>query len=64
MEIDINGIDVDRLRQDLIDYFGTALMNEYAMVDLINVETCSDYELIKVAIKYRFNLNNYKKFTK
>ena len=56
MEVEI---DFDRLRNDLIDYFGTALMNEYAMIDLINVENCSDNDLLEIASKNKFNLENY-----
>jgi len=60
MEINLNELDIEQLRNDLTDYFGTALINEYAMVDLINVQTCSDYELAMIAIANNFDLNNYK----
>ena len=61
MEIDIDEIDIERLREDLIDYFGTALTNEYAMVDLITVQTCRDEELVRIALKNNINIDDYRK---
>ncbi len=53
-------IDVEALRYDLIDYFGTAAQsNPIAMADLIHVESASDYEIVNIALKNGFNLNNY-----
>ena len=61
MEIDLSKIDMKRLRDDFIDNFGTALINEYAMVDLINVQTCTDEELVIIALENNINLDDYRK---
>ena len=53
-------IDIEKLREDLIDYFGTAsFYNKMAMMDLIKVEKANDDELINIAIKNGFNLTKY-----
>ena len=53
-------IDIDALRNDLINYFGTATMyNKVAMMDLIKVENASANELVNIAIKNGFNLYDY-----
>lgn len=54
-------IDFDKLRDDLINYFGTAMVSGFGMavVDLTKVENASDEELIDIAIKCGFNLNDY-----
>ena len=53
-------IDIERLREDLINYFGTALSyNPIAMMDLIKVENASDVEIIKIAENNNFDLNQY-----
>ena len=51
------------LRNDLIEYFGTAVAVglSTAIIDLSFVEECSEEQLIRVAINNGFNLNNYKK---
>ena len=61
MNIDIDEVDVERLRQDLIDYFGCAMftISPVAMVDLTKVETASDEELIRIALANKFDLSNY-----
>lgn len=57
MEVEI---DIEKLRRDLIDYFGTAIsINPIATMDLIKVENASYEELIDIAIKNNFDLNNY-----
>ena len=57
MDIDI---DIDELRDDLINYFGTAMScNPIAMADLINVESASDEEIISIALSNGFNLEDY-----
>lgn len=52
-------IDIDALRDALIDYFGTAQMNEYAQADLVYVETCSPQELINIALNNNFDLSKF-----
>ena len=54
-------IDFDKLRSDLIDYFGTAMMSGFGMaiMDLSKVERASEEELIKIALECNFDLNDY-----
>lgn len=54
-------INVDELRNDLINYFGTAMVNvsSLAMIDLLKIENANDEELIKIAIENNFDLNEY-----
>lgn len=53
-------IDIERLREDLINYFGTAsFYNPIAMMDLVNVESASDKEVIEIAIQNGFDLDKY-----
>ena len=53
--------DVDRLREDLEDYFGTAMFNgnPQAMIELEEVKSASTQELILIALNYGFNINDY-----
>ena len=54
-------IDIDRLRKELIDYYGTAMqVNPVAMIELSVVEKASPEQLIYIAINNGFNLNDYK----
>ena len=56
-------IDIDSLRADLIDYYGTAMSsNPIAMMDLINVENASDSEIISIALQNGFDLEDYQMF--
>ena len=53
-------IDFDRLREDLIDYFGTAMgMFPMAEMDVSKVERASDGESIKIAKQNGFDLRKY-----
>lgn len=54
--------DYNKLRSDLIDYYGAAIAvgNFMAVIELSFIENCSDEELIAVAINNGFDLNNYK----
>lgn len=55
-------IDYEKLRKDLIDYFGSAMaFNPIAMADLVRVESASDDELVEIARKCNFDLNKYYK---
>ena len=55
-------IDIEKLRNDLIDYFGTAmLIHNYAIVDIMRIENASNEVLIDLANKMNFDLNKYKK---
>lgn len=58
-------IDIENLRNDLINYFGAA--NPYfniAYADIIKLESASPEELIFIAESNNFNLNNYIIITK
>ena len=61
MEIDLDDIDIERLRSDLIDYFTSAMFiaSPVALIDLTMVENASDEELIRIALDNNFDLNNY-----
>ena len=53
-------IDTDSLRDDLTDYFGTAMqVNPIAMMDLINVQRATPSELENIAINNGFNPQDY-----
>ena len=58
-------IDFERLREDLVDYFGSAMFNGFpmAVVDVTQVETASNEQLIQIAQSNGFDLNNYIKST-
>ena len=54
-------IDYDRLREDLINYVGTATtIFPVATMDLIEIERASNERLIQIAIRYGFNIQDYK----
>lgn len=54
-------IDIERLRRDLIDYFGIAMYNgsPQAQILLSKVENASPNELISIAINNGFDINDY-----
>ena len=54
-------IDVDRLREDLEEYFGTTMFNgnPQAMIELEEVKSASTQELILIALNYGFDINDY-----
>ena len=53
-------IDYEKLRKDLVDYFGTAFtLNSMAMVDLLRVQNASDEELVDIAKRNGFDLTKY-----
>ena len=54
-------IDFERLREDLVDYFGSAMFNGFpmAVVDVTQVEMASNEQLIQIAQSNGFDLNNY-----
>lgn len=53
-------IDYEKLRKDLVDYFGTAFtLNPMAMVDLLRVQNASDEELVDIAKRNGFDLTKY-----
>jgi hypothetical protein len=46
-------IDIDRLREDILDYYGTAMFNDFAMaaMNVQFIEMASDQDLIAIARK-------------
>lgn len=54
-------IDIERLRKDLIDYFGIAMFNglPQAIIELSRVENASPSELINIAQNNGFDINDY-----
>ncbi len=56
-------IDYERLREDLKDYYGTAMVGAFpmAVMDLGNVENASHAELIAIARKEKVQLEKYQK---
>ena len=58
----MNGnIDIERLRIELLDYFGSAMFSGFpmAMMDVSRVENASADTLIRIASENGFNLNKY-----
>ena len=63
MEINIEDYDFESLRNDLIDIIGPATpINEFAQAYLVNASICSDEELIRLALSFNFNLDDYRKY--
>jgi len=53
-------IDIERLREDLINYYGTAISyNPQAVIDLSIVENASYQQLINIALSLNIDLSNY-----
>jgi hypothetical protein len=54
-------INIEKLRQDLIDFYGTAMFNAspLALIELSKVENASPQELINIALKNHFDLTKY-----
>ena len=63
MEVDMSDYDIEAIRSDLEDYYGTAMTNAspYAMVDLIDLSNKNDYEILTIAANLGFNLDDYYK---
>lgn len=55
-------IDIERLRKDIMDYYGTARFNGFpmAVTDLGEVSNASPEELIKLAREKGIDLTKYK----
>lgn len=54
-------LDVACLKQDLYDYFGTAMttVSPIAIMELMRIENATLEELIEIAQKNNFNIDNY-----
>lgn len=57
----MENIDIEKLRQYIIDYYGTAMINSSptAMMDLLEVENASNEKVLSLALKNSINLNNF-----
>lgn len=56
-----NKFDYEKLRHDLLDFFGTAMVNvsRVAMMDLSRVNKATNEELLMIANECGFDLNEY-----
>lgn len=56
-------IDFERLRNDLLNYFGSAYALGFgiALLDLSRIEIASSDELIQLAVQNGFDLGNYER---
>ncbi len=63
MYINIEDINILKLRKDLIDYYTSAMfiVSPMAIMDLTKVEKASDQELVKIAMDNKFDLSKYLK---
>ena len=54
-------IDVERLRRDLIDYYGTAIytINPVAIMDVYRMQNYTDKQIIEHALKLNIDLEKY-----
>ena len=54
-------IDVEKLRQDMMDDYGPAMFNGFpmAVIDLSRIERASDWELIEIARDQGIDLDKY-----
>lgn len=58
----MNGnIDIERLRKDLLDYFGSAMFSGFpmAMMDVMKIQNASADTLIRIASENGFDLSKY-----
>ena len=58
----MNDFDFDKLRNDLVDFYGTAACSGFpaAFIDASNMQNVSNIELLQKASENGFNLNKYK----
>jgi hypothetical protein len=63
MNIEINDINIEKLRQDLIDYFTSTMfmVSPVALVNLTEVENATDEKIIQIALDNKFDLTRYLK---
>ena len=57
----MNNIDIQKLRKDLMNYFGTAMfgVSSIAMMELSKVERASEEELLEIANENGFDIEEY-----
>ena len=62
--MEIDEIDIEKLRSDLINYFeGAYFVGGFgaALIDISEIERASDYQVVQIAVNNNFDLNKYKK---
>lgn len=61
--IDIDNIDLEKLRSVLKDYFetGKVYTDPFFKANVLNIDNVNDYMLVGIAIENGFNLDDYKK---
>ncbi len=53
-------IDIDKLREDLINYYGSATpYYPMAIMDISRIESASPEELVNIALENHFDLSEY-----
>ena len=54
-------LDIERLRNDLMNYFGTAMFSGFSMaiIELLKIENATDEEILEIAQNNNFDLGNY-----
>lgn len=58
----MNNIDIEKLRNYLINYYGTAsTFYPQAIYDVIELENGTEEKVLKLALKNNININNFKK---
>ena len=55
----INIEDIKRLRNDIINYYQSAMVSTLAMMDMQQVQNATDEWIIKKAIDLKIDLNKY-----
>lgn len=58
-------INIEKLREDFINYYGTATFNvsSLAIIELSKVENADENQLIEIAQQNKFDLNKYINYT-
>ena len=60
-----DNIDFKKLRYDLKIYYGSAIIvTPIDIMNVIEIERCSNERLIEIALKNKFDLEDYKKYQK
>lgn len=57
--MDVNEINIPKLRQDLDDYFTSAMfmVSKFAIIDMVDVQTASPEKIIEIAKQNKFDLS-------
>lgn len=59
--MDVNEINISKLRHDLDEYFTSAMfmVSKFAIMDMVDVQTASPDKLIEIAKQNKFDLSKY-----